>query len=186
MTLAQGPWNTQGEGTRHTVGVCCAHHFGVGEGTVISGTALPAHAHALGLATQRPKYRLHLLARQPPRLSNFPTSRWFPRTGLTLWPSWSGRPRYGRRRSRRPCHSRATSSGHQRYPADNHGYSERAIGPERTALSWGWGSKPELHGMQGVRGSNPLSSTRHNASSPSALSVVQFRLVLSGLVPGDG
>ena len=28
------------------------------------------------------------------------------------------------------------------------------------------------HGMQGVRGSNPLSSTRHNASSPSALSAI--------------
>jgi hypothetical protein len=28
------------------------------------------------------------------------------------------------------------------------------------------------HGMQGVRGSNPLSSTRHNASPPSALSAV--------------
>ena len=32
-----------------------------------------------------------------------------------------------------------------------------------------WGS---LDGMQGVRGSNPLSSTRHNASSPSALSAI--------------
>jgi hypothetical protein len=29
-----------------------------------------------------------------------------------------------------------------------------------------------VYGMQGVRGSNPLSSTRHNASSPSALSTV--------------
>jgi hypothetical protein len=29
-----------------------------------------------------------------------------------------------------------------------------------------------LDGMQGVRGSNPLSSTRHNASSPSALSAI--------------
>ena len=27
----------------------------------------------------------------------------------------------------------------------------------------GWGRRPKLHGMQGVRGSNPLSSTRHNA-----------------------
>ena len=44
----------------------------------------------------------------------------------------------------------------------------------------GWASAPDLgdrkaeklHGMQGVRGSNPLSSTRHNASSPSALSAI--------------
>jgi hypothetical protein len=28
------------------------------------------------------------------------------------------------------------------------------------------------HGMQGVRGSNPLSSTRHNASSTLALSAI--------------
>jgi conjugative relaxase-like TrwC/TraI family protein len=29
--------------------------------------------------------------------------------------------------SRRPCHSRAISSGHQRYPADNHGHSRRPL-----------------------------------------------------------
>ena len=33
-------------------------------------------------------------------------------------------------------------------------------------------SAQSLDGMQGVRGSNPLSSTRHNASSPSALGAV--------------
>ena len=32
------------------------------------------------------------------------------------------------RRSRRPCHLRAISSGQQRYPPDNHGHSERADG----------------------------------------------------------
>jgi hypothetical protein len=32
------------------------------------------------------------------------------------------------RRSCRPCHPRATSSGHQRYPADSHGYFEEAVG----------------------------------------------------------
>ena len=31
------------------------------------------------------------------------------------------------RRSRRPCHPRAISSGHERYVADNHGHSEKAI-----------------------------------------------------------
>jgi hypothetical protein len=31
------------------------------------------------------------------------------------------------RRSRRPCHPRATSSGHQRYPAVSHGHSETAL-----------------------------------------------------------
>jgi hypothetical protein len=32
------------------------------------------------------------------------------------------------RRSHRPCHTRATSSGHQRYAADSHGQSEEASG----------------------------------------------------------
>jgi hypothetical protein len=36
--------------------------------------------------------------------------------------------RWERRRSRRPCHPRAISSGHQRYPADNHGHFEEADG----------------------------------------------------------
>jgi hypothetical protein len=31
-------------------------------------------------------------------------------------------------RSRRLCHPRAISSGHERYVADTHGYLERAIG----------------------------------------------------------
>jgi hypothetical protein len=31
-----------------------------------------------------------------------------------------------RRRSGRPCHPRAISSGHQRYPADSHGHFEEA------------------------------------------------------------
>jgi hypothetical protein len=31
-------------------------------------------------------------------------------------------------RSRRPCHPRAISSGHQRYAADNHGHSKEAVG----------------------------------------------------------
>jgi len=35
------------------------------------------------------------------------------------------------RRSRRPCYPRAISSGHQRYPADNHGQFEEAGG-------WAW------------------------------------------------
>jgi hypothetical protein len=36
----------------------------------------------------------------------------------------------GTRRGRphRPCHPRAISSGHERYPADNHGHSEKAAG----------------------------------------------------------
>jgi hypothetical protein len=36
--------------------------------------------------------------------------------------------RVERHRSRRPCHPRAISSGHQRYPADTHGHSEEAVG----------------------------------------------------------
>jgi hypothetical protein len=71
----------------------------------------------------------------------------------------------GTRRGRphRPCHPRAISSGHERYPADNHGHSERPQGRAHAA-DLGRASRPKLHGMQGVRGSNPLSSTRHNVS----------------------
>jgi hypothetical protein len=48
-----------------------------------------------------------------------------------------------------PCHPRAISSGHERYPADTHGHSTRP-------LDWApvpdlrWGRSPKLHGMQGV------------------------------------
>jgi hypothetical protein len=37
----------------------------------------------------------------------------------------AARPKH--RCSHRPCHSRAISSGHERYPADSHGHSERAV-----------------------------------------------------------
>src|SRR5215216_4902528 len=48
----------------------------------------------------------------------------------------------------------------------------------RESMSWahapdlGWGRRPKLHGMQGLRGSNPLSSTRHNASAALPLRVI--------------
>jgi hypothetical protein len=49
-------------------------------------------------------------------------------TGLTLVPSWEAvAARRKHRRPRRPCHPRAISSGHQRYPADSHGHFERAL-----------------------------------------------------------
>jgi hypothetical protein len=37
-------------------------------------------------------------------------------------------PRANDRRSRRPCHPHAISSGHQRYPADTRGHSKQAVG----------------------------------------------------------
>jgi hypothetical protein len=43
------------------------------------------------------------------------------------------------RRSRRPCHPRAISSGHERYPADNHGHSEKTVGLGARALTCGGG-----------------------------------------------
>jgi hypothetical protein len=36
--------------------------------------------------------------------------------------------RWEHRRSRRPCHPRATGTGHERYPADSHGHFEEADG----------------------------------------------------------
>jgi hypothetical protein len=71
----------------------------------------------------------------------------------------SGRPGSRRRQVRAssfspPCHPRAISSGHQRYVAVSHGHSAEALGL-RTASDLGWGRRPKLHGMQGVRGSIP-------------------------------
>ena len=42
-----------------------------------------------------------------------------------------------------------------------------------------------LDGMQGVRGSNPLSSTRHNASTALPLTAVESHLMLDVSVPAD-
>ena len=43
------------------------------------------------------------------------------------------------RRSRRPCHPRAISSGHERYPADSHGHFEEAVALGTRLLTWGGG-----------------------------------------------
>jgi len=68
-----------------------------------------------------------------------------------------------RRRSRRPCHPRAISSGHERYPADSHGHFEDAGG--LTLLpDLEWGSRPKLHGMQGVRVQSPYHQCHSNVS----------------------
>jgi hypothetical protein len=48
-----------------------------------------------------------------------------------------------------PCHSRAITSGHQRYAADSHGHSRTRLGwPHAADLEWRRSAK--LHGMQGV------------------------------------
>jgi hypothetical protein len=69
---------------------------------------------------------------------SWPRSGWSPKTGLTLWLRWEpSLPGAERRRSCRPCHPRAISSGHQRYPADNHGHSEWTDGLGSTVLTCG-------------------------------------------------
>jgi hypothetical protein len=78
-------------------------------------------------------------SRRPRRLRGLPTRRWSPRTGLTQQQSWSHAARCERRRSHRPCHPRATSSGHERYAAVNHGHSKQAVGLGSGALTWGRG-----------------------------------------------
>jgi hypothetical protein len=66
-------------------------------------------------------------AATPSRL--LPTRRWSPRTGLALLRELGTVTfRYEPRRSRRPCHPRAISSGRERQPADTHGHSEKATG----------------------------------------------------------
>jgi hypothetical protein len=44
--------------------------------------------------------------------------------------------RWERRRSCRPCHPRAISSGRQRYPADNHGQWDKAAELAARPLTW--------------------------------------------------
>jgi hypothetical protein len=59
-----------------------------------------------------------------------------PTTSLTsrqLEPSPS---RADHRRTRRPCHPRAISGGHQRYVADSHGHSAWTVHQDRPLLTW--------------------------------------------------
>jgi hypothetical protein len=113
------------------------------------------------MSADRPSYGLSIFhgrarvespppgCREPSGL--LPTRQWSPGTALTLWASWVPSPSGAEHhRSRRPCHPRAISSGHQRYPADNHGHFEKLDGLGSTALTWG-GEDPKLHGVQGVR-----------------------------------
>jgi hypothetical protein len=58
-----------------------------------------------------------------------------------------------------PCHPRAISSGHQRYPAESHGQSEEAVGLGRPFPTWGGGGARNCMACKGSGGSNPLSST---------------------------
>jgi hypothetical protein len=55
------------------------------------------------------------------------------------WPRSPGGRQWNDRRSRRPCHPRAISSGHERYPAVSHGQFEEAGGLGAPPLTWGGG-----------------------------------------------
>jgi hypothetical protein len=63
------------------------------------------------------------------------------------------------RRSRRPCHPRAISSGDQRSPADSHGHLRGGRWAGRMALTWGGGeAKTAWHARgQATEGSNACS-----------------------------
>jgi predicted RNA-binding Zn ribbon-like protein len=80
--------------------------------------------------------------------NGLPTRQWLPRTDLTQETSWGAVTATANdRRSCRPCHLRATSSGHQRSAADGQGHSERAV-----RLGWlVWGSRA-ANWSQRVRG----------------------------------
>jgi hypothetical protein len=88
-----------------------------------------------------------------------PTMQWLPRSGLTPWPCWEPLPPRSRNvvLAGRATHvpQAAVTSGIQRTVTVT---SRRPVGWVHAA-DLGWGSGPKLHGMQGVRGSNPLSST---------------------------
>jgi hypothetical protein len=72
----------------------------------------------------------------------------------------SARPDVGRRahrRSRRPCHPRAISSGNERYVAVNHGHSDRTGGLGAPSLTWGEG---EGRNCMACKGSTSASRPR--------------------------
>ena len=82
-------------------------------------------------------------ARQMRRLRGLPTRQSsppggpHPRVELGAVPATSEP-----RRSRRPCHLCATSSGQERYPADSHGHFVRPLGCARIP-DLGWGRRPK-------------------------------------------
>ena len=80
--------------------------------------------------------------------NGLPTRQWLPRTDLTQETSWGAVTATANdRRSCRPCHLRATSSGHQRSAADGQGHSERAV-----RLGWlVWGSRAANWSQRGSR-----------------------------------
>jgi hypothetical protein len=61
------------------------------------------------------------------RASPLATKERSPEPGLAVWSSWSRSRQTERRRFRRPCHLRATSSGHQRYLAVSHSHLRGAV-----------------------------------------------------------
>jgi hypothetical protein len=114
------------------------------------------------MSADRPSYGLSIFhgrarvespppgCREPSGL--LPTRQWSPGTALTLWASWVPSPSGAEHhRSRRPCHPRAISSGHQRYPADNHGHFEKLDGLGSTALTWGGGGPRNCMACKGSR-----------------------------------
>lgn len=86
----------------------------------------------------------HPSCREPSGL--LPMRQWSPGTGLT--PAAELGAVAARCEHRRPCHPRATSSGHERYPADNLGHSKRSLSG-LPAPDLGVRGGPKLHGMQG-------------------------------------
>jgi hypothetical protein len=96
-----------------------------------AATATTSHGEAQWGRVQVPQPA----CREPAGL--LPTRRWSPRTGLTHWTSWEpSPPRANDRRSRRPCHPRATSSGHELYPAVSHGHSQATVELGTGPLTW--------------------------------------------------
>jgi hypothetical protein len=103
------------------------------------------------------------------RVRGLPTMQWLPRTGLALWLAREPSPP---RPSQVVLAGRATrvpegagTSGMQRTTT----VTRRKRSGSAHGSDLGWGRRPKLHGMQGVRGSNPLSSTRHNTLRAPAL-----------------
>jgi hypothetical protein len=107
---------------------------GIGNRWLSAGTS--GHGRRVRIAAERlstattsggeaawPGVRIPSTTAAPP-LAACPRGRWSPRTALTFVLSWGAvSARCEHRCSPRPCHSRAISSGHQRYPTDSHGHS---------------------------------------------------------------
>jgi hypothetical protein len=87
--------------------------------------------------------------------------------------------RWKPRRSCRPCHPRAISGGHQRYPADNHGHSQKTSGQGAPPLTWGRGEGRNCMACKGSGVQIPSAPPPHRGRSAAVSRPASTRRLLA-------